>query len=137
MAPVEAQARSNTSANPAAPRVLVVEDDSLLRWAVAETLRHSGCEVAEGSSGSEAASLLNNAVEPFDVVLLDYRLPDIAGLSLLPAIRAISSATTVIVMTAFATAEMIRTAFSLGCEVISKPFDMQTVPVLVADATAR
>ena len=122
--------------SPAMPmHVLVVEDDALMRWALAETLRDSGSLVAEGTDCQQAEALVRHAATPFDVVLLDYRLSDSDGLSLVPSIRALSPASRVVMITAFANPEMVRYALALGVSrVISKPFDMGTVPTLVAAA---
>jgi DNA-binding NtrC family response regulator len=126
----------NSPAMPA--HVLVVEDDALMRWALVETLRDSGSQVADGADCQQAEALVRQAATPFDVVLLDYRLPDSDGLSLIPSIRALSPPSTVIMMTAFAEPEMVRHALELGASrVIHKPFDMGAVSTLVAAARAK
>jgi DNA-binding NtrC family response regulator len=113
-------------------RVLVIDDDDLMRWAVAETLREDGWQVIEAGDRREAEAALGTADAPFDVVLLDYRLPDSDNLSLLATIRARSPHSRVILMTAFQTEDMVRDALALGAStVIGKPFDMETVPALV------
>ena len=120
---------------PMRARVLVVEDDPLMRWALTETLRERGCEVSEGADASEAETALRNAATPFDVVLLDDRLPDASGLVLLPLIRERSPGSKAIVMTAFGNAQVVQDALRLGaCSVISKPFDVNAVPDLMTGA---
>ena len=74
---------------------------------------------------------------PFDVVLLDYRLPDSNDLSLLASIREVSPTAQVILMTAFGRPEVVRGALDLGVyRVINKPFEMQAIADLVAQAHA-
>ena len=122
---------------PTRTRVLVVEDDPLMRWALTETLRERGYEVSEGADAGEAETALRGVATPFDVVFLDYRLPDASGLSLLPLIRERSPGSKVVVMTAFGNAQVVQEALCLGaCTVISKPFDMTAVPELIARASA-
>ena len=56
-------------------RVLVVDDEPLIRWSLGETLEQSGHAVVEAGD-AESAFRAVSAGGPFDVVLLDYRLPD-------------------------------------------------------------
>jgi DNA-binding NtrC family response regulator len=113
-------------------RVLVIDDDPMMRWALTETLRERGWQVAEGGDARETEAAIQKTRPPFDVVLLDYRLPDSDDLSLLASVRALSPNSKVIMMTAFETPDMVRDALDLGaCIVLGKPFDMETVPALV------
>ena len=63
-------------------QILVVDDESLIRWSLAEVLADSGHQVEEAGDGASAVALLSEH-HPFDVVLLDYRLPDSNDLGLL------------------------------------------------------
>ena len=56
--------------------MLIVDDEPLIRWSLAETLTDSGHSVIEAGDGEAAVRMLTDADRPFDVVLLDYRLPD-------------------------------------------------------------
>jgi two-component system KDP operon response regulator KdpE len=116
-------------------RVLVVDDEPLICWSLAETLGGSGDIVTEAGSGAAAVRALSDARQPMDVVLLDYKLPDVNNLSLLAAVRRLSPSSRVILMSAFATPEVARDAFALGAaRVVNKPIDMHDVPALVHDA---
>ena len=106
-------------------RVLVVDDESLIRWAVAETLTQAGHEVLEAGDGGSALRALQNAKEHVDVVLLDLRLPDCADLTVLSRIRSQSPDSAVVMMSAHATPEIAAAARALGVyEVLVKPFDV-------------
>ena len=123
-----------TSKNSPALRVLVVDDEPLIRWSLAQTLADQGCVVVETE---DAASTRAALTDDFDVVLLDYRLPDSDDLSLLGAIRSRAPRAQVIMMTAFGAPEVVRGALDLGAyRVISKPFDMAAMANLVAQAHA-
>jgi CheY-like chemotaxis protein len=73
-------------------RVLVIEDELLIRWSIAEIVGHAGHTVAEAESGAAAVRALTSTPEAVDVVMLDYRLPDSNDLTLLAAIRRLSPA---------------------------------------------
>lgn len=118
-------------------RVLIVDDEPLLRWSLAATLAECGCEVTERFDGRGVTRLLKDARRAFDVVLLDYRLPDSEDLSLLASIRHLWPQTPVVLMTAFGSPEVARGALDLGAfRVLSKPFDMDDVAGLVNAAHA-
>lgn len=117
-------------------RVLVVDDEPLIRWSLCETLEQSGHTVAEAGD-AESAIRSVSAGKPFDVVLLDYRLPDSDDLNLLATIRRLAPATAVIMMTAFGTPEVLAHALKLGAyQVIPKPFEVHEVAALVLQAYA-
>jgi DNA-binding NtrC family response regulator len=117
-------------------RVLVVDDEALIRWSLAETLEQSGHRVVEAGD-AESALRAVSAGPPFDVVLLDYRLPDSNDLNLLGSIRKAAPATAVIMMTAFGTPEVMAGAVRMGAyRVISKPFEVHEVAALVLEAHA-
>jgi len=122
---------------PAAPRVLVVDDESLIRWSVAVTLAERGYEVVETGDAAGARSAIRDPQVKFDVVLLDLRLPDSDDLALLESIRCLSPDTQVILMTAFGRPEVLRGALQLGAyRVINKPFEMRAMADLVGEAAA-
>ena len=116
-------------------RVLVVEDELLIRWSLVETLGHSGYAVTEASDAASAIRALADAPAPFDVVLLDYRLPDSDGLTLLATIRRLVPLASVVLMTAYGSPEVTEGALKLGvCRILSKPFDMHEIAPVVLDA---
>ena len=122
-------------------RVLIVEDELLIRWSVAETLGHDGHSVVEAASGAAAIAALEDARSqstPIDAVILDYRLPDSNDLSLLARIRKLSPRSVVIMMTAFGTPEMTQAALNLGVfAVMNKPFEMRDLSEMLQKASAE
>ena len=116
-------------------RVLIVEDETLIRWAVAEGLRMAGYIVLEAPDAATALRIVAEAPEPMDAVVLDLRLPDSSDLSLLAAIRRNTPSSAVVMMTAHGTPEDAAGARALGAfDVVEKPFDVQQLERLVTAA---
>jgi two-component system nitrogen regulation response regulator GlnG len=120
---------------PALPRVLIVDDEPLIRWSLAETLGDRGYEVVETGDARGARATAGGGSDDFEVVLLDYRLPDSDDLGLLASLRTLSPKAQIIVMTAFGTPDVVRGALDLGAyRVVAKPFEMEAIADLVAQA---
>lgn len=118
-------------------RVLVVDDELLIRWSVVETLAGHGHVVHEASDAQSALGALRDAPEPFDVALLDLRLPDSSDLSLLAKVRRMVPTMAVVMMTAFGTPDILAGARELGAfDVVSKPFDVHGIERVLLDAHA-
>lgn len=117
------------------PTVLIVDDEALIRWSLAETLGERGYTVTEAENGRTAVAAIQHAAEPFDVVLLDYRLPDSADLRLLENVRRLAPSSQVIMITAHNNPEIAQGAAALGAyRVISKPFEVDNLAALVKQA---
>ena len=122
---------------PAPLDVLVVDDELLIRWSLAETLAHDGHAVTEAADRASTLKALQERARPPDVVLLDYRLPDSNDLGLLAAVRTMAPDAQIIMMTAFGTPEMTERALELGAYcVVNKPFEVKAVAALVVEAHA-
>jgi DNA-binding NtrC family response regulator len=112
--------------------VLVVDDEQLIRWALVERLRADGHEVVEAATGAEALERVKDGV---DLVLLDYKLPDIDGVTVLRRIKESHPDTLVILLTAFATVETAVEAMKIGAyHFANKPFNVDDVAHTVANA---
>lgn len=120
-------------------RILIVEDEDLIRWAVTEALTAAGHQVFEAPDAATARRLVAEATEPLDAVLLDLRLPDSSDLSLLSAIRRATPDTAIVMMTAHGSREDAANARALGAfDVVEKPFDVHRIEqVMVAAWRAR
>jgi DNA-binding NtrC family response regulator len=122
---------------PQSLRVLVVDDELLLRWSISETLKQHGHSVVEAEDGASARRALDDSSEALDAVVLDYRLPDTDGLKLLALVRRLRPDSPVILMTAFGTEELVEDARRLGAyAVIDKPFEMRDLESVLAKACA-
>ena len=123
--------------NSSRARVLIVDDELLIRWSLGEALTAAGFNVVEGRYAAETRRALRDHDHPTDIVVLDYRLPDSDDLGLLTTIRREAPAVPVILMTAHGTAEVVKGALDLGAyRVVSKPFEVHAMASLVAEALA-
>jgi DNA-binding NtrC family response regulator len=116
-------------------RVLVIEDELLIRWSITETLANAGHTVIDAEDGAHAILALKKRAEAIEAVVLDYRLPDSNDLTLLAAIRRLSPRSAVVLMTAFGTPEIVEGALDLGVyRVLHKPFEMHDLESLLLEA---
>jgi DNA-binding NtrC family response regulator len=113
----------------ASERILIVEDEKLIRWSIRERLKEEGYEVTEAVSGAEALAKIG--AEDFDLIALDYRLPDMTGLDILERLHRDAPEVSVVVMTAYGTVENAVRAMQLGA------FDFLTKPVNLDELVAK
>lgn len=114
-------------------RVLIIEDENLIRWSLRQRLEECGYQVSEAQDGAEAADRL--AEGPYDLVLLDHRLPDVTGLDLLRRIRETNQDLLVIMITAYGKIEDAVAAVKLGAfDYVTKPFNMDALLHIVEKA---
>jgi DNA-binding NtrC family response regulator len=105
------------------PRILVVEDDPALRFAVSGVLRMQHFEVVEADCLEAATAKLDAGL---DLVIADLRLPDGEGLSLLGLLRDIDPTIAVIIVTGFGTVDLAVRALKNGAEnFLTKPVDSE------------
>jgi DNA-binding NtrC family response regulator len=105
--------------------LLIVDDEELVRWSLRERFKRDGYAVLESGTAAGAIEKITPAV---DLVLLDYRLPDGDGLTLLRQIKELSPDTLVILMTAFSTVENAVAAMKHGAyHYLNKPFNLDDV----------
>jgi two-component system response regulator AtoC len=107
----------------AKPTILVVDDERLIRWSLTKRLKAEGYEVLEAETGREALDRLDEGV---DLVLLDYKLPDIDGVTVLRRIKEHDQDILVILLTAYATVETAVEAMKIGAyHFANKPFELE------------
>jgi two-component system response regulator AtoC len=114
------------------PTILVVDDESLIRFALHERLTDDGYRVIEADT---AAAAIAKSDEGVDLVLLDYKLPDGDGLAVLKHIRAHDPDTLVILLTAHASVDIAVEAMKQGAyHYANKPFNLDEISILVEKA---
>jgi DNA-binding NtrC family response regulator len=117
--------------------VLVVDDEPLIRWSVAESLSDLGMDVEQAADATAALRLVTTAANPFQVVVLDLRLPDMDDLSLLGTLRQLLPNARLILMTAFGSPDVVTEASFLGATVLNKPFELEDLNRQVLAASPR
>jgi len=121
-----------------APMIIVVDDEALLRWAVAESLTAAGYSVCQAANAADAVRCLDNAKASPLVVVLDLKLPDSNDLTLARKIMADRPDAPVILMTAHGSAQDKAEAEAAGVyKFIQKPFDLSEMTAVVREATAK
>jgi DNA-binding response OmpR family regulator len=98
-----------------AARIMVVDDEATARISLAEILRLEGYQVATAASGEEALSLLSKSA-PFDLMVLDIKMPGMDGLQVTEAVREDYPGTVIILLTAFGTLETAIAAIRKGAD---------------------
>jgi DNA-binding NtrC family response regulator len=113
--------------------VLIVEDEKLIRWSIKARLEEQGYTVTEVDTGKKAFELWDQ--EDFDLMLLDFRLPDTTGVEILRRVKQQSPETSVVMMTAYGTVESAVEAMKLGAfDYLTKPVNLDELVVIVEKA---
>ena len=114
-------------------KILIIEDEKLIRFSLIDRLTKESFEVAEAEDGKTGLALL--ADNEYDLLILDYRLPDTDGLKILAQVRESHSEVPVILMTAYSTVENAVEAMRLGAySYLTKPFNMDEMVLNVEKA---
>ena len=126
------------TASPNEPRmakVLIAEDDHLMRWSLETTLGRHGHTVHTVGSGEAAIAAVMN--DEYHVVITDYGLPEADGLQVLLQVKMRSPHIHVIVITGDATPDLEKLARDMGAfEFLEKPFPLPVVATAVERALA-
>jgi two-component system response regulator PilR (NtrC family) len=112
------------------PRILVVDDETSMREMLRIVLRRDGYQVIVAQSGKEAIELLQR--QPVDLLLSDIRMPDVSGVDVLRAAKAVNRDIVAFMMTAYASTDTAVEAMRLGAvDYFTKPFNMDELRLKV------
>ncbi|MGE3316940.1 MAG: response regulator [Planctomycetaceae bacterium] len=101
-------------------RILVVDDDVDTCGNLSDILGDLGYSVATAANGKQALALVD--AQPFDVAILDFKMPDMDGVTLYREIKKRRAGTLAVIVTAYSTAETVADALHAGvCQVLRKP----------------
>lgn len=114
-------------------RILIVDDEDLIRWSLQQKLTNWGYCPLEAADGTTAIELAET--ESPDVILLDIQLPDKNGLEVLRAVRETDPRVVVIIMTAYGVLEDAVSALRLGAyDFVSKPLNFEELRSTIQNA---
>lgn len=114
-------------------KVLLVEDEAVLRESIRDWLVEDGYDVETVETGEEALKRIKE--EEFGVVVLDLRLPDIDGMTVFEQAKELKPGTKGVVITAYPTAESREKARRLGLlDYLAKPFKVDDLEKLIGAA---
>ena len=114
-------------------RILIVDDEKLVRWALTQKCTEYGYQSVEAESGEEALRLLQG--ESVDAVLLDVHLPDLSGLEVLEKLKQAGETRSIIMMTADPQLDDVKAALRMGAyDFVSKPINFEELGVTLQNA---
>jgi DNA-binding NtrC family response regulator len=114
-------------------KILVVDDEKLLRWSLEQNLSKGGYEVVAAEKGLEGLGAFKEEIP--DVTLLDIHLPDVSGITVLEGIKEINPHALVIMITAFGDIQTAVKTIKLGAyDFVEKPFNMEKLKIIIDKA---
>ena len=111
-------------------KILIIDDEKLIRWALEQHLLKQGYQVATAESAEKGLVLFTEDAP--DLLLLDNCLPDMTGIQLLEKLHVREQKFKVIMITAYDMSETAVKSMTLGAyEYISKPFNLEELTALI------
>lgn len=112
------------------PKILVVDDEEVLRKMLMDLFQEEGFSVEIASGGFEAIGKINS--EHFDLIITDIMMPEVDGMQVLKKAKETDPNSDVIVMTGYASVETAVKSMRLGAvDYITKPFNIEHVKIIV------
>jgi two-component system, NtrC family, response regulator AtoC len=114
-------------------RILIVDDEKLVRWALTQKCAEFGYHTIEAENGE--AALLKLQGESVDAILLDVNLPDLSGIEVLEKLKQAGETRSIIMMTADPQLDDVKAALRLGAyDFVSKPINFEELSVTMQNA---
>lgn len=114
-------------------KILIVDDELLIRNFLSETLKRKHLDVTTAENGTKAIALLKE--NSYDMVITDMKMPDATGIDILKKVKELSPNTIVIVITAYGSIENAVEAMRLGAlNYLVKPFSPDTIEAIIEKA---
>jgi DNA-binding NtrC family response regulator len=110
--------------------ILIIDDEEAQRNVLKGYLEKKGFKLFSAASGTEGVKVVNNNV--VDIILSDFKMPDITGLEVLEQVKKINPEISFVILTAYGTIENAVKAMRLGAfDYISKPVDLDELDLLL------
>src|ERR1700758_2655424 len=117
----------------ASEKILIVDDERLVRWSLRQKCEEWGYQVIEAEAGDPGLKVAQH--ESPDLVLLDVRMPDLTGLEVLDQLKKNGDARAVIMITADPQLDDVKAALKLGAyDFVGKPLDFDELHVTIKNA---
>lgn len=117
-------------------KVLIVDDEMIMRNFLSEALKRKGIDVATAENGQKAFDMLEAG--SFDMVITDMKMPGITGMDVVKKVKELSPNTLVIVITAYGTIENAIEAMRSGAfDYLIKPFSIENLIAIIEKAQAH
>lgn len=116
-------------------KVLVVDDEQLVRWFLDRALRKSGYEVITASNIAEASSKLES--KDIDILFIDLRMPEGNGTELIKKLGDRAQRPKIVVCSAFITAELEEEFRNSGIFILKKPFKLDELNTTLKKCTGK
>lgn len=114
-------------------KILIVDDEKLVRDFIVETLKRKNYDVEAVENGQKALNLLKD--RPFDLVITDMKMPDLTGIDILKKVKELSPNTLVVIITAYGSIENAVDAMRLGAfNYLIKPFTPDSIEAILEKA---
>jgi two-component system nitrogen regulation response regulator GlnG len=111
-------------------RIIVADDEESMRWVLSKALKKKGFTVDLAKNGDEAMLMIKS--NPYDLAIIDIKMPGMSGLDLLAKIKEMKSELLVVIMTAEASMKNAIEAMKRGAyDYITKPFDLDVVDAIL------
>lgn len=112
------------------PNVLIIDDDKGMCKTLSRILELDGYAVTAANTGSNGVACIKES--PFNIAILDIKLPDVDGVELLKIIKMTNPDLNIIMMTAYASTENAIKALNEGADAfVTKPFDIEELRAIV------
>lgn len=114
-------------------KILVVDDEKLIRWSLSKGLEGAGYAVDTAANGNDALQMVEKF--KYDIVVTDLRMPGLNGIELLKKIKEMEMSLPVIFLSAYLSKEVVENAIQYGAfRCINKPFHMENIIHVVKEA---
>ena len=119
-------------------KILVIDDEQIMRDGCARILSKNGCSVLTAENGSVGLAKLQESPKEIDIILLDLMMPGMSGMEVLEKIQALDDTLLIIIITGYATVASAVEAMKKGAyDFIAKPFTPDQLRIVVKRALER